>query len=76
MIYLDYNASTPVDPAVREAMLPHLGDFYGNPSSSHAMGRPLREAVIDAWGVYQGRVALTTLSEDGLNRRTSCVELT
>jgi len=48
MIYLDYNASTPVDPAVREAMLPYLGDFYGNPSSSHSMGRPLRAAVDEA----------------------------
>ncbi len=45
MIYLDYNASTPVDPAVREAMLPFLGEYHGNPSSNHAMGRPVREAV-------------------------------
>jgi len=45
MIYLDYNASTPVDPAVREAMLPFLGEFYGNPSSGHAPGRRLRAAV-------------------------------
>ena len=45
MIYLDYNASTPVDPAVREAMLPFLGDQFGNPSSSHNKGRPLRQAI-------------------------------
>jgi cysteine desulfurase len=45
MIYLDYNASTPVDPAVHEAMLPFLGDRFGNPSSSHGMGRPLRNAI-------------------------------
>ncbi|MBI4719617.1 MAG: cysteine desulfurase [Planctomycetes bacterium] len=45
MIYLDYNASTPVDPVVRKAMLPYLGTYYGNPSSSHAAGRPLRDAV-------------------------------
>ena len=45
MIYLDYNASTPVDPAVREAMLPYLGQHYGNPSSSHALGTRLKEAV-------------------------------
>lgn len=45
MIYLDYNASTPVDPAVREAMWPYLGKFYGNPSSAHVMGRRMREAV-------------------------------
>jgi len=53
MIYLDYNASTPVDPAVREAMLPFLGEQFGNPSSSHARGRPVREAVETA----RGRVA-------------------
>ncbi len=45
MIYLDYNASTPVDPAVREAMWPYLGEHYGNPSSGHSMGRQMREAV-------------------------------
>ncbi|MEK6676823.1 MAG: cysteine desulfurase family protein, partial [Planctomycetota bacterium] len=44
-IYLDYNASTPVDPAVREAMLPYLGEFYGNASSSHPLGRSMKEAV-------------------------------
>src|SRR3954471_20659939 len=34
-IYLDYNASTPVDPAVAEAMRPFLEDAFGNPSSGH-----------------------------------------
>ena len=29
-VYLDYNATTPLDPAVREAMLPYLGEIYGN----------------------------------------------
>ena len=45
MIYLDYNASTPVDPAAREAMWPYIERYYGNPSSNHAMGRHDREAV-------------------------------
>jgi len=44
-VYLDYNATTPVDPAVREAMLPYLGEHFGNPSSSHPYGRRAREAV-------------------------------
>jgi len=44
-IYLDYNATTPVDPRVAEAMLPYLGEHFGNPSSSHAYGRRTREAV-------------------------------
>ena len=35
-IYLDYNATTPLDPAVLEAMLPYLRDHFGNPSSTHA----------------------------------------
>jgi hypothetical protein len=34
-IYLDYNASTPIDPAVAAAMRPFLTDSYGNPSSGH-----------------------------------------
>ncbi len=34
-IYFDYNATTPLDPAVREAMLPFLGEVWGNPSSVH-----------------------------------------
>lgn len=44
-IYLDYNASTPVDPSAREAMMPFLKESWGNPSSSHALGRREREAV-------------------------------
>ncbi|MFM8885819.1 MAG: aminotransferase class V-fold PLP-dependent enzyme, partial [Chthoniobacterales bacterium] len=45
MIYLDNNATTPSDPGVREAMLPFLGENFGNPSSPHAPGRIAREAV-------------------------------
>lgn len=44
-IYLDYNATTPVDPAVLEAMLPYLREHFGNPSSQHAYGRRTHEAV-------------------------------
>jgi cysteine desulfurase len=44
-IYLDYNATTPVDPAVREAMLPYLGEHFGNPSSSYTYAQHTREAV-------------------------------
>src|SRR5882724_1586823 len=46
-IYFDYNATTPLDLAVREAMLPYLGDIYGNPSSVHHVGRRAR-ALLDA----------------------------
>jgi cysteine desulfurase len=44
-IYLDYNATTPLDPAVVEAMLPYLREHYGNPSSTHALGRRAHDAV-------------------------------
>jgi cysteine desulfurase len=43
--YLDYNATTPVDPAVFEAMLPYLREQFGNPSSGHAYGRLAHDAV-------------------------------
>jgi cysteine desulfurase len=48
MIYLDYNATTPLCPAAREAMEPFLGRHYGNPSSVHAAGREARAGVDDA----------------------------
>ncbi len=44
-IYLDHAATTPLDPAVREAMLPWLGERFGNPSSVHSLGRRARAAV-------------------------------
>ncbi|MFO0845608.1 MAG: aminotransferase class V-fold PLP-dependent enzyme [Gemmataceae bacterium] len=44
-IYLDYNATTPLDPAVVEAMLPYLHEHFGNPSSAHALGRRAHDAV-------------------------------
>ena len=47
-IYLDYNATTPIDPQVAEAMLPYLHRHFGNPSSSHAYGITASEAVISA----------------------------
>ncbi len=47
-IYLDYNATTPVDPRVADAMLPYITDGFGNPSSGHRLGRQARAAVDDA----------------------------
>src|SRR5919106_3041514 len=48
MIYLDYNATTPLCDAAREAMLPYLDGKFGNPSSVHAAGREARAAIDDA----------------------------
>jgi len=48
MIYLDYNATTPLCDAAREAMLPYLGRHFGNPSSVHGAGRDARAAIDDA----------------------------
>ena len=47
-IYFDYNATTPLDPAVRDAMLPFLDSIWGNPSSVHAVGRRARALLDDA----------------------------
>src|SRR5260370_33344995 len=44
-IYLDYNASTPIEPEVAEAMRPFLTGCYGNPSSHHWAGAPAHQAV-------------------------------
>jgi len=48
MIYLDYNATTPLCDAARGAMLPYLEMHFGNPSSVHAAGRETRAAIDDA----------------------------
>lgn len=47
-VYLDYNATTPIDPEVVEEMLPFIHGSFGNPSSSYAIGRKNKEAVIKA----------------------------
>ncbi|MFF9126319.1 cysteine desulfurase family protein [Streptomyces sp. NPDC014889] len=47
-VHLDYNATTPVDPRVVQAMLPHLTGHFGNPSSTHAYGGEPRRALTAA----------------------------
>jgi cysteine desulfurase len=47
-VYLDHNATTPVDPAVLAAMMPYLTTHFGNPSSDHRYGRTAARAVAEA----------------------------
>src|SRR5580692_10853128 len=47
-IYFDYNATTPLDPEVRDVMMPFLGEIWGNPSSVHHVGRRARALLDDA----------------------------
>jgi cysteine desulfurase len=56
-IYLDHAATTPVHPAVLEAMLPYLRETYGNPSSVHAAGRAARSAIDRARDTVAGALA-------------------
>lgn len=66
-IYLDYSATTPVDPAVSEAMQPYFTDIYGNASSVHAHGRKAkaalersRETIAAEFGVFPGEILFTS----------------
>lgn len=53
-IYFDYNATTPLDPAVRAVMVPLLSEAWGNPSSVHHLGRKARSLLDD----YRDRAAV------------------
>jgi cysteine desulfurase len=56
MIYLDYNATTPLCAPARDAMLPYLDKFFGNPSSIHQAGRDARAAIDNARDQIAGLV--------------------
>jgi len=65
-IYLDYNATTPIDPRVIDAMLPYLREHFGNPSSSHHYGAQAhigidaaREQVASLLGCAPGEIVFT-----------------
>jgi cysteine desulfurase len=56
-IYLDFNGSTPIDPAVRSAIEPFLTDDFGNPSSSHWAAQSARDAIERARGQVASLIA-------------------
>jgi cysteine desulfurase len=73
-IYLDNNATTPLLPAVWEAMRPLLTDVYGNPASTHHAGRRARQALEDAreqtavlLGAYPDEVVFTSGATEANN---------
>ncbi|MDF1554918.1 MAG: cysteine desulfurase family protein [Deferrisomatales bacterium] len=73
-IYFDYNATTPVLPPVRAAVLPYLGEQFGNPSSGHAWGVAPKRAVAIAReqvgrlvGVGAGQVVFTSCATESIN---------
>ncbi|HYJ06575.1 MAG TPA: cysteine desulfurase NifS [Chthoniobacterales bacterium] len=68
IIYLDNNATTQLDPAVIEEMLPFLTDYYGNPSSGYTFGRQVRQAI----DLARERVAALLGCEPGEVVFTSC----
>ncbi|MFF8717434.1 cysteine desulfurase family protein [Streptomyces sp. NPDC015184] len=55
-VYLDYNATTPVDPRVAAAMWLHLTNFFGNPSSSHPYSQEPRRALTEARAQVAGLI--------------------
>jgi cysteine desulfurase len=74
MIYLDYNATTPVLPEVAEVMRPFLMEEFGNPSSAHALGRKARKALEDArervaelFGAFPDEVIFTSGATEANN---------
>ncbi len=74
-IYFDYNATTPLDPAVRDAMLPYLGEVFGNPSSVHHVGRRARALLDDArdrvakvWAAKPSEVIFTSGGTESSNQ--------
>ncbi|HIK55220.1 MAG TPA: cysteine desulfurase NifS [Synechococcales cyanobacterium M55_K2018_004] len=75
VIYLDNNATTKVDPAVLEAMLPYLTELYGNPSSMHSFGgqvgkalKEAREQVATLFGAEEAsEIVFTSCGTEGNN---------
>ena len=74
-VYLDYNATTPLDPEVREVMLTFLGEYFGNPSSIHRVGRKVRailddcrERVAQVWKCKASEVVFTSGATESVSQ--------
>jgi cysteine desulfurase len=74
MIYLDYNATTPVLPEVMQAMLPYFTDHWGNPSSTYRFGYKIktaietaREQVADLIGAHPQEMIFTSCATESNN---------
>ncbi len=74
MIYLDHAATTPLDPEVRDAMLPFLFEHFGNPSSIHRVGQEARRAIdtardalAEALGAEPGEIYFTSGGTEACN---------
>jgi cysteine desulfurase len=73
-IYLDYNATTPIDPLVADAIDPYLREHFGNPSSGHIYGRLAHEAVEKARaqvaaliGAHRNEIVFTSCATEANN---------
>jgi len=73
-IYLDYNATTPIDPCVYETMVPYLKEEYGNPSSIHSFGSKgkaaldtSREQVAELLGTKENEIIFTSGGSESNN---------
>jgi cysteine desulfurase len=73
-VYFDYNATSPLAPEVKEAMLPYLGEIFGNPSSLHHVGRraralldEARERVAQVWKCKPSEIVFTSGGTESVN---------
>ena len=74
MIYLDYNATSNCDPEVLDHMIPYFSGEFANPSSNHALGWSVNQALIDSkskiadiLGVEKDEIIFTSGSTEGIN---------
>lgn len=74
VVYLDHNATTPIAPEVREAMMPYLADSWGNPSSTYKFGSMLkaaiavaREQVAELIGAHATEITFTSCATESNN---------